>query len=187
MAVQEIGIPLDPSRGTYHNIVYKDGKLQLAERGVDGEGRAVYADFGYWESEIITIKDKVKAFKNIAKTVEAVGNASYKIYTKTSEDRVNWTDYVEASPDDSINSLPASFVKVKIEIYPEKIDADFYVDKFEEGGRYDNDFVSSDQGVLKLKRQYDYNMNLLQGSIFTTTVPNSNFKKIDRIRVFNRE
>lgn len=187
---QEIGIVIDLSKGTFNNTVYKNGNLQLIEVGVDSNGNTVYADSGWWESENILIQDKIQSFKNVVKTSVTTGGATCKIYTKTSDDGFIWTDYVEVNPDFTVNSPVAKFAKIKIEIFAGKINSNFYVDKFEDPLKYNNEYVNSDNGVLELKKTYSYQMNrdenfTEEGFIFRRFIEKSKFKKIDRINVIS--
>lgn len=187
MNIQEIGIVIDLSLGTFNNTIYKDSKLQLTQLGEDSDGNPVYADYGFWESREIIIQDKIRAFKNLVGNLDIVGDATYKAYTCTSADGFSWGEYVEVSEDGTINSQQAKYAKIKIEIFPSKLESNFYLDRFNEAGKYDNEFVNSSDGVLELKRNYQYEMDKLsedsEGSFHITTIQKSKLKKIDSIKL----
>lgn len=185
MAVQEIGIVIELNVGTYNNTVYKNDRLQLVEKGVDGEGNIIYVDSGYWESEPIAINDKVASFKNVAKTVYTVGGATYKTYVKTSPDGFVWSDYIEVDPTGTINNSPDRWAKIKIEIFSEKVLSNFYVDQFDEVGKYSNEYLNTDGGVLSLKKVYSHKMEKVNdnGVFRTQVIERSKFKKIDSLKV----
>lgn len=186
MSIQDIGIPIDLSRGTYNNTIYKNDTLQLAELGIDADSNVVYTDNGFWESEPIVIRDKVTAFKNVARTVHVSGGASFKIYVRTSDDGYTWGSYIEVDPNGTIQNTPERYAQIKIEITAEKVNANFFIDKFDETGKYNNKFVNSDKGVLELKKNYQYEMKQDtsyqgEGMVLRTQAPNSKFQKIDRM------
>lgn len=183
MAIQEIGIVIDLSRGTFNNTIYKDGRLQLAQRAVDGDGRTIYFDTGYWESEAILIQDKIAAFKNVVRTTHIAGGAAHRVYVKTSDDGFTWSEYIELASDNSVVNVPAKYAKIKIEIIPEKVDSNFYVDKFEEKSKYVNEFTNSEAGILELRKQYGFTLenSVDKPQFFRAKIPNSKFKKIDQI------
>lgn len=185
MSIQEIGIPIDLSKGSFTNTIYKDAKLQLVQQGVDGDGRPVYMDNGYWESDNIVINDKIQAFKNVVKTISVVGGAIYKIYTKTSDDGFTWGTYAETASDGTVNSLPAKYAKIKIELLAERQDSNFFIDKFDVADRYVNELVNSESGVLELKKTYNFDMQKTSqdadGVMFLQPIAKTKFKKIDSL------
>ncbi|MBN3522256.1 hypothetical protein [Paenibacillus apiarius] len=189
MATQEIGLPIKFETGTFNNTIVKNGKLQLAELKQDEKGNIVYAPYGSWESQLILIQDKITSFKRIAKSIEVNGEATYKIYTKSSEDGTTWTEYEEIDDTDgSIHSPAAKYAKVKVEIIPPLVDATFTVDEFTDAGKYSNEFVNSDNGVLELKKHYRYKYAKDEswqdeGVILRRKIPHSKLKKIDSLRV----
>lgn len=182
--IQDIGIVIDLSKGTYSNTIYKDGKLQLIELTKDDDGRPIYANYGYWESEPIVIQDKIRAFKNLVKNVVATGNAEYKTYVQTSEDGFSWNEYVETAADGTISNAPAKFSRIKIEFFPESLNANFFFDKFDEVGKYDNELTNSDKGVLELKKKYSGLMeDDAENLLFRKMISSSDYKKINKIKV----
>ncbi|MCE5169638.1 hypothetical protein LQV63_09965 [Paenibacillus profundus] len=189
MATQEIGLPIKFETGTFNNTIVKDGKLQLAELKKDDKSNIVYAPFGFWESQLILIQDKITSFKRIAKDIEVKGDATYKIYTKSSVDGTTWTEYAEIdNADGSTHSPAAKYAKVKVEIIPPLIGATFTVDEFTDAGKYANEFVNSDNGVLELKKHYRYKYAKDEswkdeGVVLRKKIPSSKLKKIDLLRV----
>ncbi|WP_019639006.1 hypothetical protein [Paenibacillus fonticola] len=187
MAVtHEVGLPLDLSKGTFADTEYTDGFLQLKVMKVSDIGNAIYAESGYWESEIIDIKDKITAFKRISKTSQLVNGATYKIFTSSSEDRAVWSAWEEIDyADGTIKSPKNSYAKVRIEIKSTMSDEIVTVDDFTVVGKYSNEFVNSDKGVLELKRVYEYEMNneLGQENIHRKLIERNKFNKINSIHI----
>jgi hypothetical protein len=155
MSTKEIGLPVSLSQGTYINTEYKNGKLQLKEVAADSNGNPTYHPQGTWESPVISIGDLVTAFERVVKNLSTSGtNAKYRIYTKSSQNNVNWSDYVEINYDDSsIKSPVGLYARIKIEFSTTLSPTLFMLDNFKDG-RYDSDYVDSSNGVLKLKRNH---------------------------------
>ncbi|WP_110932425.1 hypothetical protein [Paenibacillus bouchesdurhonensis] len=187
MAVtHEVGLPLDLSKGTFANTEHIDGFLQLKVMKISDKGNAIFAESGYWESEVIDIKDKIAAFKRISKTSELVNGATYKIFTSSSEDRSAWSAWEEIDyTDGTIKSPKNSYAKVRIEIKSTMSDEIVTIDDFMIEGKYSNEFVNSDKGVLELKRVYEYEMNVLPSneSISTKLIIRNSFNKINKVIV----
>jgi hypothetical protein len=185
--IQEIGITIDLSRGTFVNTLYANGSLQLMESNVkDGDNNTIFNSYGYWESDDILIQDKIQSFKNVVKTIVVKGNATINIFVKTSNDGLTYGEYILVAVDGSISNAPAKYAKIKIEFVPEKIDANFYIDKFNDENKYNNDLINDTQGVLELKKKYNFPMDTVnsvaEGTIYAKTIPKSQLKKIDFIK-----
>lgn len=184
MSVQEIGIVIDLSKGTFTNTQYKDGALQLMPRMNDGDGKIIYADYGYWESEEILIQDKIASFKNVVRTITATGSASFKIYVKTSNDGFTWGSYILVPANGTVSNAPLKYAKIKIEIFSDKVDSNLYFDKFNDANKYANSFVNDTSNYLELKKDYKEPMvvsNASVGFIGVKTISKSNLKRIDSI------
>lgn len=187
---EQIGISIDLSKGVFAGTELFNGKLRLALKGTDDVGNKIFAESGTWESQIIMIQDKIQAFSYIAKTAISSGNASYKIYTKSSHDNSVWTDWVEIDPTTfKINSPMGSYAKVKIELFgssPE--DATFMINEFDDADKYNHEFMNYDNGVLELKKDYQYGMSkdnswTESGTLMRKTILKSKFKKINSISI----
>ncbi|PZT57520.1 hypothetical protein [Paenibacillus silvae] len=153
MSTKEIGLPISLMGGTHNGTEIKDGKLQLKEVATDSSGKSVYASKGSWESSVISIGDKVTAFQRVVKTIVGIGsNVDYKIYTKSSTNNVDWSEYVEITYlDGKINSPVGLYARIKIELSSALAPALFTVDEFTDG-KYNTDYVASSDGSLRLKR-----------------------------------
>ncbi|OIB04572.1 hypothetical protein AK95_13230 [Paenibacillus sp. LC231] len=189
MATQEIGITLDFPKGSFDNLIFTNNTLQLIEETKDDAGNGVYRDSGSWVSEVIFIKDKVTSFKRISRNVAIKGSGSYKIYTSSSPDQLNWTPWTEINYTDGSISTPADqYAKVKIEVFAHKTNATFTVDDFNIPDKYSNPFLNSSDGVLELKNLYrlvgekEINWNDT-GKLFITKINKSYFKAINKIEV----
>lgn len=180
----EIGLPVDLSKGMFVNTEYKNGALQLEEVLVSDKGSSIYKESGYWESEVVTLKDKIAAFNRISKNITLVNGATYKIYTSSSEDMITWTNWDQINnADGSILSPKNNYARIRIEIETTLSEETITVDDFTISNKYINKYVNSDHGVLELKKKYKYDMNVVsaENHIFSKTI--SGFKKIDKIKV----
>ncbi|PIH59775.1 hypothetical protein [Paenibacillus sp. LK1] len=187
MTIQEIALNIDLSVGVFQDTVFQDQKLKLRKLGQDADGNPIYPAFGLWESMPILIQDKIASFKGIAGTIDVSGGATYKQYVSTSEDGFNWSTYEEALTDGSIHNAPAKYARIKIEIFAEKKDSNFYIDDYKVPGKYNNEFVESEAGFLSLKRTYRDKMDMVSsppgGLIVSKKIKRTKFKKMDAIRV----
>ncbi|MFS0855124.1 hypothetical protein [Paenibacillus taichungensis] len=185
MSTKEIGLPVSLSQGTYINTEYKNGKLQLKEVTKDSSGNPTYQPQGTWESSVISIGDQVTAFERVVKNLSTAGkNAKYRIYTKSSQNNVNWSDYVEINYNDSsINSPVGLYAQVKIELSTALSPTVFKVDDFIDG-KYDTEYVSSATGSLKLKRNIALTSAIesnADGFLYRTRIDRKEFNKINTL------
>lgn len=183
---ESIGIPIDLDNGIFTNTVNVDGVLQLKELSTDDLGRTIYAKSGIWESFSIDIVHKIQAFEHVAQ-VTVPNGGSVKIYTKSSNDNLVWSDYEEIdSVDFSIVSPTGRFARVKIELFGEMDDAEFTIDEFDNESQYDNKYIKNGTGVLGLKKDYSYLMTkeaFGEEFIFRKKFNTNEFRKIDKISV----
>ncbi|QSF43562.1 hypothetical protein [Paenibacillus tianjinensis] len=184
MATQEIGIPLDLSKGTYNNTIFSNGKLQLIELTKSDDGTSIYSPEGYWISETIRIADKIAQFKYVAKSI--TGTGLYKIYTQSSNDGFSWSEWNETLTDGSINTQVGYYARVKIFLFATSTVVPFTVDSFDTPGKYNNQFVNSTSGVLELKKSYatPYAIDATwagSGKIMSALVPKTTYKKVDKL------
>ncbi|KAF6620415.1 hypothetical protein HFE03_07110 [Paenibacillus sp. EKM102P] len=187
MTISEIGIPIDLSKGKYENTVYKDGKLQLVELQKSNTGKIVYASSGSWQSDMIYIADKIKAFEKIVKNTIINGTTStFKIYTQSSIDGIEWSPYAEVGTDGSIQSPTNTYARIKIELFSSPTEnLNFTVDEFNDD-RYTNDYLNTSNDYLEMKRNYtlDYVKDSAwteDGQLYRTTIDKSTWKKVDSL------
>ncbi|MEK4427851.1 hypothetical protein MHB54_01180 [Paenibacillus sp. FSL M7-0802] len=187
MAITEIGIPIDLTKGKYENTIYKDGKLQLVELQKSDTGKIVYASNGSWQSEIIYIADKIKAFEKVVKNTIVSGTTStFKISTQSSIDGTEWSPYVEVGTDGSVQSPTNTYARIKIELFSSPTEnLIFTVDDFNDN-HYDNAFLNTSQDYLEMKRSYilDYVKDSAwteDGQLHRVTIDKSIWKKIDSL------
>ncbi|WP_311078327.1 hypothetical protein [Paenibacillus polymyxa] len=185
MSISEIGIPIDLSKGKYENTIYKDGKLQLIELQKSDTGKTVYASTGSWQSETIYIADKIKAFEKVAKNTVVNGTTStFKIYTQSSVDGIEWSPYVEVGTDGSVQSPTNTYARIKIELFSSPTEnLNFTVDEFNDD-RYTNDYLNTFNDYLEMKRKYTINYVAdptwsEDGQLYRATIYKSIWKKVD--------
>ena len=188
----EIGYTIDLSKGTYVSTEYTNGFLRLSNEKVSDEivldeyGNEIFKSEGYWISEEIDLTDIFTDFKNIAKTMSVSG--SYKIFTKTSEKKLVWSDWEEVAPDFTILSPENRWLQVKIEFFGNLSDSSFVIEEFDEPDKYSNDYLESENGQLKLKKDFEFKMNKDvswsdEGTLFRKTIEKTKLKKINSINL----
>jgi hypothetical protein len=185
MATQEIGIPIDLSKGTFGNTVFLNGKLQLVEIAKDDNNVSIYPPEGYWISESIRIADKVTSFKYIAKN--SVGTGTIKIFTQSSSDGFTWSEWQEINyADGGILTPVGYYARIKIFIYAGNGNTNFTIDEFTIANKYINPYVNSSNGVLELKTSYSSptiidDTWIEEGTVLSCNIQKSSFKKINKI------
>ncbi|MGG1650401.1 hypothetical protein ABHN03_16485 [Paenibacillus sp. NRS-1775] len=187
MAISEMGIPIDLSKGKYENTIYKDGRLQLVELQKSDTGKIVYATTGSWQSDTVYIADKIKAFEKVVKNTVVTGTTStFKISTQSSGDGVEWSPYVEVGTDGSIQSPTNTYARIKIELFSSPTEnLSFTVDEFDDS-RYDNNYLNTSNDYLEMKRNYtlDYVQDSTwteDGRLYRKIIDNSIWKKVDSL------
>lgn len=196
MATQNIGVLIDLTKGTHTNTEYKDGKISLKEERktydlIDN----VYSHEGVWVSEQIDLVDKYTSLENLAISKIINGKSTYKAYTRTSDNAVNWDDYVEISfTTGKIMSVPKRYIQVKIEflgLYEYKQEIIHNFTELESAIFDENEYVQFD-GALYLKRDYEFKMGkdnnwTEEGTLFRRLIKKSELKKIDSLNFKEQE
>lgn len=186
---KEIGIGLGFEKGKHFNTEFLNGKLQLKEIGINSIGKTIYADNGYWVSDVINLVDNFMKYDHIALKKEQMATDKYLIKTQTSDDGVNFSDFTDTLPDGTIISLKKQFIRVKIELAAGFGEEELRVSDFDStsSDKYANHDFLNINGKLLLKKTFDVTMNENSswneaGKVFTSRVNNGNFKKINLIK-----
>lgn len=188
MTVKEFGISLNFTDGTNINIDNSNDKLTLLKSNETYDGiYSVYEHEGTWISNVIDLVDKYTNLGNLAITSSVYSGQSYKAYTRTSDDSQLWSEYIEIDySTGKMQSSPKRYIQIKIELqstptsYKESALEFNNVDEYLSG----NDYVTTQNGSLELKKNYNFEMTDDNGdNIYKTTILSSKFKKIDRIRL----
>ena len=118
LETKEIGLPFGLS-GTFQNtqVDTTTGFLRLVEIDRDSSGNPIYADEGYWESDVIDLVDKFTDYDKIFITSKSMGSDSYAVQTRVSEDSIIWSDWTPVALDGAIQSDTKRYVQVKIILY----------------------------------------------------------------------
>jgi hypothetical protein len=186
--VVSVGIPIDLSKGTFNNVEYVNGKLQLSTTETLPNGKKRYYDFGFWESEVIDLVEKYKDFDRLVSNLTKQTNDNITIYTRTSSDMFSWTSYTPLNQDNTIASPIGRYIQIKVSFTAGQTNEILTVDDFNSGDDnkfLPNDFVQFD-GNLSLKKNYSYTMNKDntwndEGQVFRVSIPKTQFKKIDTV------
>lgn len=183
MTTQDIQFNIDFSTGQHSNTIFKNGRLQLQEIGVDNLNQIVYVDSGYWVSDIIQFADKFKEYKPFQFTLEQDTGTSYKISVSSSDDLITWSDYIEIDDQNTISNQVSNYIRIKIELFASKNLSEMLVDH----SKYENNFVNISNG-LRIKRDYDYDMALdsnwnEEGSLHRRKITRNDWTRVDRLNV----
>ncbi|MGG0667635.1 hypothetical protein ABE073_03810 [Lederbergia citrisecunda] len=188
---KEIGIPLGIDKGTFNNTEYISNSIQLKEIGRTDSDEPVYVEEGYWESEVIDLVDKFREYDKVALSKTQDGNSVYAILTKTSDDGINFTDYIATTPDGKIQAETKRYIQIKIVLYAGFVSDTLKISSFDSALEVNNwnntSFVEMSDG-LKLKKNYSFEMIKdtswdNEGSLLRKTVNINDWKKINSLTV----
>lgn len=190
MAVSNIGIPIDLTKGIHTNTELKDDNIQLKEIfTTEINEDSVYESEGSWLSEVIDLVDKYTSLENLAITNIVSSTSTYKAYTSTSPDSITWSDFVEIqATTGKMLSVPERFIQIRIVFTGENSVKSELVNDFvaSESKQFrSNDFINLD-GSLGLKRDFTYKMDkdsswTSEGNVFRKKIENTKLKRIDKL------
>lgn len=192
MAVQNIGFPIDFTKGSFKNVEFLNNKLTIKKIGTTTHGD-IYSEQGEWISEVIDLVDNYTSLENLAiNSVVDLTKSIYKVYTRTSEKNVVWEDYRQIdSVTGKMMSTKNRYIQVKIEFIGKKESVVTIADEFDvdSNGNYEkNDYLIIDDN-LKIRRDFNGAMDVdsawnEDGHILRKFIPKkSQLKKIDKISV----
>ncbi|MEK4025530.1 hypothetical protein [Sporosarcina sp. FSL W7-1283] len=185
---KEIGIALGVDKGSYIKTEYVKGKIQLKK--ITGS-ESNFEKEGYWESEIIDIAGKFKEYDKLAVTKTQFTKDLYLIETRTSDNGVDFDPYIALSAGGSILSTKRKYIQIKITFFAGYVEENVNVDDFdseESQGNWDSEFITVEDGNLKLKENYTYEMTkdatwTQEGTLFRQPIQNTKFKKINSLNI----
>ncbi|KOS61410.1 hypothetical protein FJQ98_16845 [Lysinibacillus agricola] len=182
---KEIGLPIGVS-GTHNNteIDKVTGFLRLAQTDIDGSGKSIYVEEGSWTSDVINLEDKFQDFDKVFTNNINNGSSSIAVLTRVSDDGYNWSDWIAIAEDGAIQSETKQYIQVRIDIF-----AGFVTDHFviSNSDFENNEFVEKFNDI-KLKREYQYDMNLDSkwsdtGSLHSKKITRNEWLRIDSLEV----
>ena len=129
---KEIGLSIGLS-GTHYNtkIDTETGYLTLKSTDVDSFGNPVYADEGYWISDVINLGDKFADFDKFFTTETVNGTSSFSVQTRTSDNGYDWSEWVAIAMDGAIQSDTKQYIQVRIDLYAGFVNDIFIINKNE--------------------------------------------------------
>jgi len=190
--VESIGLSIDLSKGYFYNTqLNSSGELQLKEHG-QSNGKPTYQKTGYWESQVIDTINEYKSLDYIANTNKVVaGDSNFKIFTRTSDDKVRWSLFEEVKASNKIASPKKRYIHVRIEFYGviKKLYEDLDVFKSEEKKKsyVDSKYIDTTDGLKLSKHHFrEYSRNTIQtddGFVYSYRVNRKEFKKINSLGI----
>lgn len=190
MATKDFGVSLDFNKGTLTDLVLKDGAIKLKNTGITyDKSKTSYISNGIYISEVIDLYDKYTSLGNLALNLNLpTSNSSYKAYTKVSDDTYSWSDFIEIDYiSGKMQSEPKRYIQVKIELFSNELLYDEVALSFlpsDKSRLANTEYITTDNNILELKKDYDFQMNYDVGNqIYKTKILSNKFKKIDKIRL----
>lgn len=191
LETKEIGLLIGTSGTHYNTELDESNRLRLKIVNVDGSGKSVYSDEGYWISNVVNLGDKFKDFEKVFTTHQDVSNSSFAIQTRVSDNGIDWSDWVAVAYDGTIQSETKQYIQVKINLFA-GFETDVYLisdfKNVDDVSLFDNNsFISTSDG-LRLKRKYEYDMSLDatwigEGSLHRKAITRDEWLRIDRLEV----
>src|SRR5690606_19540737 len=99
-----------------------------------------YPEKGEWISEVINIGDNFKEYGKVISTIETEEGLKTEVYTRTSENGINFNEWKLADVDNNILSQKNKFIQVKIILYSMEseynleLDNNSYIGDYSESG-----------------------------------------------------
>ena len=186
---KEIGLVFGLSgKHTDTRVDETTGFLTLAIVDVDIFGYPVYAEEGYWESDVIDFAEKFLDYDKVFITSTNMGADTYAIQTRVSDDSVTWSEWKPIALDGTIQSDTKRYIQVKILLFAGFVTDTFAISNtdFEK-----NEFVEADNTGIKLKRDYKYDMSLdtawtEEGSLHRKLITRDEWVRIDKMNVLQK-
>jgi hypothetical protein len=188
---KEIGISIGIGSGTYNNTEFVAGNIQLSKIGENNLGEPVYQSQGSWVSDVLDLVDKFKEYDKVVLSKVQDGTANYAILTRTSDDKINFSEYVATTPEGKIQSDVKRYIQIRIDFFAGFVNETLLISDFNSPTDVNkwsnNEFIETD-GALKLKRNYEYEMTQDdswkgEGSLYRQVIQATKFKRIDSISV----
>lgn len=188
---KEIGISIGIGQGNYVNTVFIEGSLKLKKASETESQQPIYEKEGYWESKVIDTVDKFREYDKIAVTKTQFTKDLYKIETRTSDNGVDFNEYISLSAGSAVLSPKKRYIQVKITLYAGYLGETFTISNFNspsDASKFeDNTYIETD-GVLKLRRNYEFMMTedtswIDEGSLHRKLITKSDWKRIDKLGV----
>lgn len=182
---KEIGISLGVGKGTFYNVEFVSGKLQLEKNN------GTYKKEGYWVSEVMDIEGKFREYDKLALSKKQFTKDYYKVETRTSDDGQNFNDYAAITAGGSIMSPKKRYIQVKITFYAGMIEEFVQLFEFNDSDEvnewHENDYITTENG-LRLKTDYQYDMTQdtswnEDGTLLRQLVEVAKFKQINSLEL----
>ena len=154
------------------------------------ELRNIYASSGTFESNIIDLSQYVRQIGSVTNVSTIPTETTANIYTSTSNDYVNFSDWSLVDVNGNITSPQRRYIKVKIELIGDNKIYNTIVNGFTEAEKTqfeENSYIDFD-GSLKLKTTYEEQLEkdlswTYDGALFRKSIDVSNFKTIEKFKV----
>jgi len=172
----------DANGQTFTSIV----ELEMMEL----EQKNKYASSGVFESDIIDLSQYVRQIGSVTNVSTIPTETTANIYTSTSNDYVNFSDWSLVDVNGNITSPQRRYIKVKIELIGDNKIYNTIVNGFTEAEKTqfeENSYIDFD-GSLKLKTTYEEQLEkdlswTYDGALFRKSIDVSNFKTIEKFKV----
>lgn len=173
---KSVGINLSLN-GVHNNTQIVQGVLQLKPTTINGV--ITYPEKGRWISEVINIGDNFREYDNILSTIVDDGLSRVELFTRTSQNGVNFSDWIILNSENKIQSPKNQYIQVAIDVYSAISESTIEYDL----SKYESEYVEFTNGIVDLKNK----VTLVMEKDSTWTETGELFRsKVDRTTVWKR-
>ena len=183
---KRIGINLE-LKGVYTNTQLINGVIQLKPTLVNGV--TVYPETGEWVSEVINIGDNFRDYDNLLTNIVNDGDSTVEVFTRSSQNGVNFTDLVQVDSTNKILSQKNQYTQVRVRVYPAEANNNVQFNLL----GYNSEQVEFTENSVKLKKELEFEMELdetwtPEGFLYRKKVNRlEDWNRIDRLNVSDQE
>lgn len=179
---------VDLSQGFYVNTNFVDGVLKIGVKKTAPGGLVLYSPSGIYESPVLDLGERYREILKVAFTANIPATAGVEVYTTTSSDGYNFSEYALVNSNGTINSPQGRYIKIKLVLKAGHEERTTTVQDFTEAeaGQFEeNPYVLFD-GSLQLKTFYEETLSpdpswTEAGALFKKQIDRQEFKAIEQI------
>lgn len=151
----------------------------------------LYKSSGTIEFPKIDLGQFYREIKSISSIKNLPEGTNVKVYTSTSNDNINYSEFSLVDSEGLITSPQGRYIKIKIEFTGKQNESQIIQNEFteSEAAQFEQDEQLIFDGSLRLRTIYNEDMDQdlswqNEGKVFRKNIEKATFKKIDKIRVY---
>ncbi|GIP32594.1 discoidin domain-containing protein [Paenibacillus sp. J2TS4] len=178
----------------YHRLTVRDGSNYTGIGEFDllvDNISSLYRSSGTMEFPKIDLGQFYREIKSISSIKNLPEGSNVKVYTSTSNDNINFSEFSLVDSEGLITSPQGRYIKVKLELIGKQSESQIVQNEFTESetSQFEQDEQLIFDGSLRLRTDYVNNMHQdlswqYKGEIFRKSIGKTDFRKIDKIRIY---